>query len=97
MQIQTLWEEGLPNLRPGTESNRGEETPVPRSLRYNAGKGNDLQICVKSVSSSSWALPYVPDLVFFVVILILIIFPHGPGVHPQLPLFVLWSQLPLVV
>ncbi|OBS68363.1 hypothetical protein A6R68_03095 [Neotoma lepida] len=66
-------------------------------LDTNAGKGSDLQICAKSVSSSSRALPYVPNLVFFVIVFVLVIFPHGPGMYPQLPLSVLRSQLPLVL
>lgn len=66
-------------------------------LDTNAGVGSDLQFCVHLVSSSRWGLPYVPDLVLFVVILVLIILCHCPGVHPQLAQSVLWSQLPFIL
>lgn len=97
MQIQNALGRGLPNLSPGTERTAEERPAGLGVLGTNAGKGSNLQICAKSMSSPSWALPYVPNLVFLVIVFVLVIFPHSPGVHPQLPLSVLWSQLSLVL
>ena len=86
-----------PNLRLGGEGNNGEEAVCRGVSDTNAGTGSDLQCCADLVSSSLWGLPYVPDLVLFLVVLVLVILRHCPGVHPQLPRFVLWSQLPFIL
>lgn len=96
-KFRTLWEGVFQTLALVQRATAEKRPAGLRVLDTNAGKGSDLQICAKSVSSSSWALPYVPDLVFFVIVFVLVIFPHGPGVYPQLPLLVLWCQLPLVL
>lgn len=87
----------LPDRRSGTGSDKGEETLVLRSLRYKCRDRKRLAVSCQPVSSPLWALPYVPDLILFVVVLILIVLCHRPGMHPQLPQFVLWSQLPCVL
>lgn len=66
-------------------------------LDTNAGTGSDLQLCAKLVSSASRGLPQVPDAVLLVVLLVLLVLGHGPGVHPRLPRSVCWSRLPLIL
>lgn len=87
----------LPNLRLGREGNNGEEAVGHGVLDTNAGTGSELQLCAELASSSSWGLPYVPNLILFVVILVLVILRHCPGVHPQPPQSVLWAQLLLIL
>ena len=81
----------------GGEGDDEEEAVCCGVLETNAGTGSDLQFCADLVSSSVWELPYVPDLILFVVVLILVILRHCPGMHPRLPQSVLGSQLLLIL
>lgn len=85
--------------RPAEAESPGEVRPgATEFLDTDAGVGSrDLQFGADLCSSFLWALPYVPHLVLFVIILVLIVLRHGPGMHPQLPQFVLALLLVLEV
>lgn len=87
----------LPNLRLGREGNSGDEAVCCGVLDTNAGTGSDLPLCASLGSSSLWGLPYVPNLILLVVVLVLIILRNCPDVHPCLPPLVLGAQLPFIL
>lgn len=69
----------------------------PWSLRYKCRRRKRLaNLCQKCVLFP-WTLPYVASLLVFVIVSVLVVLSHSPGVHPWLPLSVLWSQLSLIL
>lgn len=70
---------------------------ITEFLEKDAGVGScDLQSVPIRVLLPA-ALPYVPDLILFVIVLILVILRHRPGVHSQLSRSVLSPQLLLLL